>query len=208
MRNLSNHLSRMKHYIPIALLLFCCGCCCDKTPQEQLTLDSIYGSQLVDSDYLKYADRKDIGLQTEQVRKEFGIFDERQNKMLHVDAEELAEFNFDFFLPQLTVILGKRNFQLDIKPADNHETSNEVFLNGEKIQLYSDEEFKKGNYRDKAARRFFKKLNELLKKEHPEESFFLLYSDNDLEAYLLTVKQQKIISERYKDEPLYIPYKP
>jgi len=198
----------MKRLIPITLLMFCCSCSSDKTTTEQLTLDSIYGSQLVDSDYLKYADRKDIGLQTEQVRKDFGIFDERHHKMLHVDAEELAEFNFDFFLPGLNVILGKRHFHLDIEPAANYETSNEVTLNGEKIQLYSDEEFGKGNYRDKAARRFFKKLNELLKKHHREESFFLLYDDNDLHAFLLTAKQYKIIAERYKDEPLEIPYKP
>lgn len=198
----------MKFLIPPIILLLCFSCCCDKTPQEQITLDSIYGSQLVDSDYLKYADRKDISLQTEQVRKDFGIFDERHHKMLHVDAEELAEFNFDFFLPGLNVILGKRHFHLDIQPAANYETSNEVFLNGEKIQLYSGEEFEKGNYRDMAARRFFKKLNELLKKHHREESFFLLHDDNDLHEFLLTAKQYKIIAERYKDEPVEIPYKP
>lgn len=198
----------MKFLITPIILLFCFSCCCDKTPQEQLTLDSIYGSQLVEADFLKYTDRNEIKQQTEYVRKDFGIYDESQNKMLHVDAEELAEFQFDFFLPRLNVILGKRHFHLAVKPADNYETSNEVFLNGEKIQLYTDDEFEKGNYRNQAARRFFKKLNELLKRKHPEESFFLLHSDNDLEAYLLTARQQKIIAERYKDEYLYIPYKP
>jgi hypothetical protein len=108
------------------------------------------------------------------LKNSFNIYDDRNNKILHVDAEELAEFQFDFFLPQLNVILGKRNFKLDVKTADNYETSSEVFLNGEKILLYTKDELEKGDFWDRASRTFFKKLNELLIKQNLKESFFLL----------------------------------
>jgi hypothetical protein len=100
-----------------------------------------------------------------------------------VDAEELAEFQFDFFLPRLNVILNKRNFNLEVKTADNYETSNEVFLNGEKIQLYTKDELENSDFWDKASRTFFKKLNDLLKKGNLNESFFLLYNGNDSQHF-------------------------
>jgi len=73
--------------------------------------------------------------------------------------------------------------------ADNYETSNEVFLNGEKIQLYAKAELENSDFWDTDSRTFFKKLNELLKKKSINESFFLLYNGNDLHALLLTDKQ-------------------
>lgn len=198
----------MKFLLPLLILQSCFSCTSNKTTTENQTLDSIFGNQLIASNFLQYADSHGIEEQTLHLKKDFDIYDERNNKILFVDAEELAEFNFDFFLPQLNKILSKRNFHLDVTPADNYEISQEVFLNGKKIQLYTDEELKNGHSWDKAPRRFFKKLNELLKKNHAKESFFLLYSDNDLQAVLLTGEQQKIIAERYKDEIIEIPYKP
>ncbi|MBN8693055.1 MAG: hypothetical protein J0L69_07640 [Bacteroidetes bacterium] len=199
----------MKHLISTIILLFCFGCSSDKTTaDDQQSLDSTAGNKLISADFLLYADSLKIDSLTEQVKKSFYIYDERNHKNLHIDAEELAEFQFDFFLPQLNLILSKRNFTLDVKTTDNYETSNEIFLNGEKIQLYTKEELEKNDFWDKASRTFFKKLNELLKKQNIQESFFLVYGGNDLHALLLTDKQFDIIADRYKNEPKEIPYKP
>jgi len=188
--------------------LICFSCSRDKTTAEDQALDSTLGTNLITADFLMYADSLKIDSLTDQVKKSFNIYDNRNNKILHIDAEELAEYQFNFFLPQLNVILNKRNFHLDVKTADNYETSNEVFLNGEKIQLYTKDELEKGDFWDRASRTFFKKLNELLKKQNFKESFFLLYNGNDLHALLLTAKQFNIIADRYKNEIKEIPYKP
>jgi hypothetical protein len=155
-----------------------------------------------------YTDSLKIDSLTDRVRNSFDIYDERNNKILHIDAEELAEFQFSFFLPRLNLILNKRNFNLDVKTADNYENSNEVFLNEEKIQLYTKDELENSDFWDKASRAFFKKLNDLLRRENLNESFFLLYSGNDLHSILLNDKQFDIIAEKYKNEPNEIPYRP
>lgn len=198
----------MRYLIQTIALLLCFSCSHDKTIADDQALDSTFGNKLISADFLMYADSLKIDSLTAQVKKSFDIYDDRNNKFLHIDAEELAEFQFDFFLPQLNVILNKRNFHLDVKTADNYEASNEVFLNGEKIQLYTKNELEKDDFWDKASRTFFKKLNELLKKQNPKESFFLLYNGNDLHALLLTDKQFNIIADRYKNEPKEIPYRP
>jgi hypothetical protein len=160
------------------------------------------------ADFLIYADSLKIDSLKDQLKKSFDIYDDRNNKILHVDAEELAEFQFDFFLPRLNVILNKRNFNLEVKTGDNYETTNEVFLNGEKIQLYTKVELENSDFWEKASRTFFKKLNELLKKKSINESFFLLYNGNDLHALLLTDRQFNIIVDKLKNEPKEIPYRP
>lgn len=198
----------MRHLVPTIILLFCFSCSLDKTTADDQALDSTFGSNLIAADFLMYADALKIDSLTDQLEKSFDIYDSRNNKILHIDAEELAEFQFSFFLPQMNVILSKRNFMLDVKTADNYETSNEVFLNDEKIQLYTEDDLERSDFRDKASRTFFKKLNELLKKQNFEESFFLLYNGNDLHALLLTDKQFNIIAERYNNEPNEIPYRP
>jgi hypothetical protein len=128
--------------------------------------ESTLGSDLIAADFLSFTDSLYIDSLTGRVINSFDIYDERNNKIFHVDAEELAEFQFSFFLPRLNLILSKRNFELDVKTADNYETSNEVFLNGEKIQLYTKDELENSDFWDKASRTFFKKLNDLLKKEN------------------------------------------
>jgi hypothetical protein len=201
----------MRHLIPTIFVLLLFSCSQDNTTTDDQTLktnDSTFGSNLIDADFLKYADSLKIDSLTDQVKKSFYIYDDRNNKIVHIDAEELAEFQFKFFLPQLNDILCKRNFYLEVKTADNYETSNEVFLNGEKIQLYTKDELEKGDFWDIASRKFFKKLNELLKKQNSKESFFLLYSGNDLHTLLLTDKQFNIIADKYKNEPKEIPYRP
>lgn len=187
------------------------SCSHDKTTiddQALKTNDSTSGNNLIIADFLKYADSHKIDSLTDQVKKSFDIYDDSNNKIAHIDAEELAEFQFGFFLPRLNTILNKRNFQLEVKTADNYETSNEVFLNGEKIQLYTKDELEKGDFWNKASRTFFKKLNDLLKKQNLKESFFLLYNGNDLHVLLLTDKQFNIIADKCKNEPKEIPYRP
>lgn len=201
----------MKHLISTIFLLLFFGCSHDKTTADDQALktnDSTFGSNLIAADFLIYADSLIIDSLTDQVKNSFYIYDDRNNKIAHIDAEELAEFQFSTFLPELNIVLSKRNFTLDVKTADNYETSNEVFLNGEKIQLYTRDELKKADFWDKASRTFFKKLNDLLKKQNLNESFFLLYSGNDLHALLLTDKQFDIIVERYKNDTKEIPYRP
>jgi hypothetical protein len=201
----------MRLLISTIIILLCFSCSRDKTTadnQAHQTYDSTLANNLIMADFLTYADSLKIDSLTDQVKKSFDIYDERNNKILHVDAEELAEFQFDFFLPRLNVILNKRNFNLEVKTADNYETSNEVFLNGEKIQLYTKAELENSDFWDKASRTFFKKLNELLKKKSINESFFLLYNGNDLHALLLTDRQFNIIADKLKNEPKEIPYRP
>ena len=194
--------------IIVLLFLSCTENRTTKNNQAQEINDSTLGDSLIMADFLMYADSLKIDTLTDQVRKSFDIYDERNNKILHVDAEELAEFQFSFFLPRLNLILNKRNFNLDVKTDDNYESSNEVFLNGEKIQLYTKDELENSDFWDIASRTFFKKLNDLLKRENINESFFLLYNGNDLHALLLTDKQFTIIADKYKNEPKEIPYRP
>lgn len=201
----------MRQLISIILISLFFSCTQNKaTSYNQVSQisDKTFGNDLIEVDFLLYADSLKVDSLTDRVRNTFDLYDEATNKILHVDAEELAEFQFGFFLPRLNVILGKRNFKLDVKTTDNYENSNEVFLNGERIQLYTKNELKNSDFWDKASRAFFKKLNDLLKKEDLNESFFLLYNGNDLHALLLTDKQFAIIADKYRDEPKEIPYRP
>lgn len=201
----------MRQLIPTLLFFLLMSCSHDKpiTDNESLkTTDSTLGIKLIAAGFLHYADSLKIDSLTVLVKESFFIYNESNNKIAHIDAEELAEFQFNFFLPRLNQILNKRNFQLVVKTADNYQTTNEVFLNGEKTQLYTRDELEKGDFWDKASRTFFKKLNDLLKKQNLNESFFLLYRGNDLHAFLLTDKQFEIIADTYKNEPKEIPYRP
>lgn len=200
----------MRILLSIIIILYCTSCSQDKASNSKVSPqmnDSVFGIKLISADFLLYSDSSQTDSLTNQLKKSFYIYNDRNNKILHVDAEELAECQFDFFLPRLNVILNKRHFQLTVETVDN-ETSNEIFLNGEKIQLYTKDEMEKSDFWDIASRSFFKKLNELLKKQNSSESFFLLYQGNDLHAILLTDKQFYIISGRYKNEPKEIPYRP
>ena len=170
--------------------------------------DSIYATELIDNDFLKYVDNsKKDSLKTE-LKKSFDIYDEDNFKIIHIDAEELAEFSFDFFLPQLNKMLEKRNVNLTVKTANDYENSNNIIINGEKLNLYTKKELDNQTFWDTAPRNFFKKVNELLKAKNSDEQFYLLYGGNDLHTLLLTDKQFSIISEYYKNNEKEKPYKP
>ena len=170
--------------------------------------DSIYATELIENDFLKYVDSsKKDSLKTE-LKKSFDIYDEENFKIIHIDAEELAEFSFDFFLPQLNKMLEKRNVNLTVKTANDYENSNNIIINGEKLNLYTKKELDNQTFWDTAPRNFFKKVNELLKAKNSDEQFYLLYGGNDLHTLLLTDKQFSIISEYYKNNEKEKPYKP
>jgi len=170
--------------------------------------DIIYGKKLIDNDFLKYADNSKIDSLKAQLISNFDIYDEDNLKISHIDAEELAEFSFDFFLPRLNKILEKRNLSLTVKSADDYEKTNNIVINGEKLNLYTKKELDAQTFWDTAPRNFFKKINEILKTKNIDEQFYLLYGGNDLHTILLTDKQFSIISEYYKDNEKEKPYKP
>ena len=170
--------------------------------------DSIYGKKLIDNDFLKYADNSKIDSLKTQLISNFDIYNDDNLKIAHIDAEELAEFSFDFFLPQLNKILEKRNVNLTVKSADDYEKTNDVIINDEKLNLYTKKELDNQTFWDTAPRNFFRKVNEILKNKNIDEQFYMLYFGNDLQTILLTDKQFSIISEYYKDNEKEKPYKP
>jgi hypothetical protein len=187
------------------ILMFFVSCNQKAQMQDNSTLnenmqnsDSIYAVKLINSDFLKFADHSKIDSLKIQLKKSFDIFDVDNFKVVHIDAEELAEFSFDFFLPQLNKMLGKRNTNLTVKTANDYEKTNDIIINGEKINLYTKIELDNSTFWDKASRNFFKKANEILKAKKIDEQFFLIYNGNDLQALLLTEEQFCIISEYYK----------
>lgn len=205
----------MRELTILLFIIVLCGCNqkvhrqnSNKTMMNIDKPNKIYGEKLIDSDYLKYADNLKIDSLKERIRNEFDIYDEDNYKIIHIDAEELAEFNFDFFLSQLNKILGKRGVHLMIKPGEDYEKTNNIIINDEKFNLYSKQELDKKTFWDTAPRHFFKKINEILKAKDRDEQFYLLYGGNDLQAILLTEKQFSIISEYYKSDENEKPYKP
>lgn len=95
-----------------------------------------------------------------------------------------------------------------MKTATDYAKTQNIIINGEKLNLYTNKELDNLTFWDIAQRSFFKKLNELLKSKNIDEQFYLLYSGNDLHTLLLTNKQFSIISEYYKDNEKEKPYKP
>lgn len=170
--------------------------------------DSVYGEKLIDSEFLKYADNSKIDSLKIQLKNSFDIYDENNFKVAHIDAEELAEFSFGFFLPQLNKMLKKRNVNLVVKTTNDYENTNDIIINGEKLNLYTKKELDNQTFWDTAPRNFFKKVNELLKAKNSDEQFYLLYGGNDLQTLLLTDKQYSIILEYYKEKEKEKPYKP
>ncbi len=177
-------------------------------PHDSKALDYTYGEKLIENDFLAYADPVKLDSLKIGISKSFNIYDEATNKFAPIDAEELTEFNFDFFVPQLNRILSKRAFNLEIELTNDYKVSNEVIINGQKIELYSNAELESGIFWDSGARNFFKKVNDLLKIGNIKERFYMLYGGNDLHTFLLTNNQFKIISDRYASEKNEIPYLP
>jgi len=170
--------------------------------------DSIYATELIDNEFLKYADSSKIDSLKTQLKNSFDIYDDNNFKITHIDAEELAEFNFDFFVPNLNRLLEKRQVNLSVKKLNSNDNSFDILINEDSIQLYSQNDLNNNLFWDTAPRNFFKKVNEILKTKNINEQFYLLYGGNDLHTLLLTDKQFSIISEYYINNDKEKPYKP
>ena len=167
-----------------------------------------YGKQLLEQGFLRYADEADLGELSAALVADFDIYDAANNKIVQIDAEELAEFSFDYFMPQLTSALALRDFQLYVEPDASYETTNIAFINGCPIQLYTNEELNNGKCWASGPANFFRELNRQLSAQKIEETVYLLYGGNDLHALLLTAEQYKIIASRYKNNAKEIPNLP
>jgi len=78
-----------------------------------------YATELIENGFLKYADSLKINHLKMEITNSFNIYNDDNYKIAHIDAEALAEFNFDFFLPTLNKILSKRDINLTVKKLNN-----------------------------------------------------------------------------------------
>ena len=201
----------MKYFVSILLFVLLIGCSQENkklSVEKHNSNDTTYGTQLFESGFLKFADTLKLDSLKSELINSFYIYNEDNYKIVHIDAEELAEFSFDFFMPNLNKILKKREFKLNVQTANDYENTNDILINGEKVKLYTKEELDNGNFWESASRNFFKEVNKQLTSKKIEESFYLLYEGNDLHVLLLTANQYKIIVDKYKNETKEIPYLP
>jgi hypothetical protein len=167
-----------------------------------------YAIDLINNEFLEYADSSRVDTLKIQLKNSFDIYDAETFRIARIDAEELSEFSFDFFLPGLNKILAKRGVRLSAQKLNEKENSHDVLINGHTINLYTEEELNSGKFWNSASRNFFRELNKILKGANSNERFYLLYGGNDLHAILLTEKQFSIITEYQKNDPREAPYKP
>ena len=201
----------MKYFVSILLFVLLIGCSQENkklSVEKHNSNDTTYGTQLFESGFLKFADTLKLDSLKSELINSFYIYNEDNYKIVHIDAEELAEFSFDFFMPNLNKILKKREFKLNVQTANDYENTNDILINGEKVKLYTKEQLDNGNFWESASRNFFKEVNKQLTSKKIEESFYLLYEGNDLHVLLLTANQYKIIVDKYKNETKEIPYLP
>ena len=167
-----------------------------------------YAKELIDNGFLKYADSSKVDSLKTHLINSFDIYEDDNFKIADIDAEELAEFSFDFFLPSLNRILAKRDINLSVQKLNDNENSFDALINGDTIQLYTQSDFDNNKFWDTASRNFFRKVNEILSAKNSDEQFYLLYGGNDLHTMLLTDKQFSIIADYYKRSIKETPYKP
>lgn len=204
----------MKKLIAILVVLGLVYCNQNQTvSKERLTkneeiLDKKFGKQLIDSQYLKYAEVSKIDSLQYGILNSFNIYEEDTNKYALIDEENIAEFTFDSFMPQIEKMLQKRKIEIKVEVPKDYVKTYSVIINSEVLKLYFDENQKEKSLIENSTSIFFKKLNEILKKNSSNEKFYLLYGGNDLGAFLLDEKQYEIIKERYRESDNEIPYLP
>ena len=204
----------MKKLIAIFLVLSLVSCNQNQmASKEQLIkneeiLDKKFGKQLIDTQYIKYAETSKIDLLQYGILNSFNIYEEDTNKYALVDEENIAEFTFDAFMHQIEKMLEKRNIKIKVEVPKDYEKTYSVIVNNEALKLYIDESQKEKSLIENSTSIFFKKLNEILKQNSCKEKFYLLYGGNDLGVFLLDEKQFEIIKERYKENSGEIPYLP
>jgi hypothetical protein len=207
---------KMKKLI-VVLTLFCI-CCTSKESSKEAVFPTTKSEQrnenekesaalLLRNDFLKYADEtKKDSLKT-AIQNSFMIYDENTFKFATIDAEELAEFNFDHFLPQLTQMLKKRGILFTLKTADDYDKTYDVLINDQRLKLYTQNDLEK-DFWSIASKNLFSRLNQLLARNNSKEKFYLLYEGNDLSTLLLTEEQFEIIKQNYSADSNEIPYLP
>lgn len=176
--------------------------------KKDIAKNKVFGERLIANNFLEFADADKMDSLRAEVVDSFNIYNAHNHRIAAIDAEELAELNFDFFIPELNKILAKRKYHLEVKIQEDFESSFEIVINNEKIKLFTKNELEDYSFWDTAPRNFFKKVNKLLVDNGIKEQFYLLYSGNDLNTMLLTDLQAKIISEYYNFKQSEIPYLP
>ena len=116
---------------------------------------SNYATELINNDFLKYADSSKIDSLKTEILNSFDIYDDDNFRIANVDAEELAEFSFDVFLPSLNQILDKRNINISAQQLDNKTNSYDALINGDTVRLYTQKDVDDETFWDKASRKFF-----------------------------------------------------
>lgn len=190
------------------LVIFVFLSCFSFSQNKEILKNKVFGERLIENNFLEFTDADKIDSLRIEVVDSFNIYNDYNHRIAAIDAEELAELNFDFFIPELNKILSKRKYHLEVKIQDDFESSFEIIINNEKIKLYTKNELEDYSFWDTAPRNFFKKVNKLLIDNGIKEQFYLLYSGNDLNTMLLTELQAKIISEYYNFKKPEIPYLP
>lgn len=180
----------------------------ERLTKNEVNLDKKFGKQLIDSQYLKYAEVSKIDSLQYGILNSFNIYEEDTNKYALIDEENIAEFTFDSFMPQIEKMLQKRKIEIKVEVPKDYVKTYSVIINSEVLKLYFDENQKEKSLIENSTSIFFKKLNEILKKNSSNEKFYLLYGGNDLGAFLLDEKQYEIIKERYRESDNEIPYLP
>lgn len=194
-------------FIILYSLLGCSQSKDKKIYTENLTTRNL-GAELIKNGFLQYANQLKIDTLKNEIEKHFYICNEETYKFAHIDAEELAEFNFEFFLPQINKMLEKRNVSLTIKTTENYKNTFKISLNGEEFDLYLKKGIENYKFWESAPQNFFREVNKILRKKRKDEKFYLLYGGNDLSVLLLTENQFEIINRKYINEPNEIPYLP
>lgn len=192
-----------------AILLFSCNQHRQADSNRTRQPDKIcFAKELIEHGFLKYADTTKLDDLKNGLTSSFNIYEDGIYRTVSIDAEELAEFSFDFFLPALNTILSKRGTRLAARKLNDDDHSFDIILNGDTLQLYTQQELDNNSFWEKASGNFFRKLNEQLSAQNIDEQFYLLNGGNDLHVMLLTPKQQAIIAAYYKQGPKEVPYKP
>lgn len=191
----------------ISFILASCGFKSDRQ-LEHSNIGVSNGQILFENGFLDFADSAKLNHLKSELVNSFNIYNDNNFKIANIDAEELAEFNFDFFVPRLNLMLKKRNFELVVRVAVDVESTNNIYINETEIRLYSKVELDNGSFWDSGPRNFFKEINKQLANKGINEAFYLLYGGNDLSVLLLTPKQHLIITNYYGDNQKEIPYSP
>jgi len=182
---------------------------CNNSNEKKKTIESdTLVKELISNDFLHWVDSNKYDSIENSIVKSLDFYSADLSRYANIDAEELSEGNFDFFMPTLNEILGKRKVKITVEKTENFESGYEININGLKVSLYSEKDLENYRFWDIAPRNFFKTMNIILENNNLNERFYLLYEGNDLGVMILTEKQLEIFQKIYINDTKEIPYKP